>query len=1108
MKRIYFLLVVLLVSSMAVAQKTHILVSRDGDVVPMKKGESVLKAINEYIRQRKIVDAAQVACANPIQFGFDPDHYSVDNSSFQTFHKDIIAVNLASPADGTMDTIYVLIGTSLNVDSQLTVRIMDSRIYPGNGPGYGPFTVYLPGDSLYINGRDSGGVGPTNYGSPLCWGYFTNTNDLDGQANNPEGGVAAFPEDATPADSTAWVSTMQRQFPHAPGTFPPTGDEIWGAGGYPFKHLKASAINVLNLHKLPPAPSFHAGQPIMLTFQIPGPHFTAGSTDDPAYTIWHTHTVSPDPDHLYRHTHDWKWYEHASSCGIPGWVDRGLWEFMIWYSISVSGNTPPHVLDITHLGATASAASRNVTVHMEDCNFAHPESAGVAWAHMAYSVDGGPYQMLPLNYLGGTTYNGQIPAVAALTGQPYSRTVTWYVAAADNQGLVMDSSLTYSYEVLSWGNQWYRPDTSVACIPVSIEDTPGSHYLDTTSTLGSSLHPTWFYPPYSNSNKAPKDDGSAGPFDLGGPFVYFGDTVRYAWITVNGAIALSATATDTIDVSDNGYYTDWDFPSAEHLGRGDTAGAGNVPRNFIGALWYDLYYVDTGSVQSGRIFWKSDSCRFIAEYDSIGEEYDGAEVPGPPSIYVPYAATFRVVLNRCDGTFDIQWDNVQEGFALDTISSVAFQGNNGRIIRPATVATEVGSNPGWYKFYRGTDNGPMNLKPRDGWCVRFHPFVGTAVASGWNMVSVPTVVPDSNYSKTHLYSDANSQAFGYNGGYVQSGTLLPGVGYWLKFPATSGYETPGDPRLTFIDSVKTDWNMVGSIGRPVYVSSVVQTPSAIVSSPYYGYRKGYYIATTLDPGRGYWVKSKSLGALQLTTTPIPKLSPEATPDFSVMNMLTFSDADGYRQPLYIGSETDLKASASMYELPPPAPAGVFDARFASQRMVETYPDNIQGGKVYEYPISVQTSSYPVTIQWQIQNTNGHTLSLTDGIGGRVLNNAVLNNTGSIKITNPSVKSFVLRFAEGRPLPKEFALSQNYPNPFNPTTRFNVDVPKTTDVEIVVYNILGQKIATLLSGMQWPGYHTIEWDGRDVRGLVVPSGMYFVRMTADEFSSVRKVMMLK
>ncbi|MGA2625016.1 MAG: hypothetical protein ABSF91_14250, partial [Bacteroidota bacterium] len=742
MKSIYILLVVLLVSSMAVAQRTRVLVSRDGEVMPLKKGDPIIKVINDYMKRKKMIDATQAACVNPIQFGFDPGTYT-SNSTFNLYHKEILGINVQSPADGVMDTVYVLMaGGYVNADSSLTLRILSSRAYPGSGPGYGKFAPYLPGELAGINPTDSGGVAPTNIGVPLCWGYFTNTNDLDGQAYNPEGGVAAFPGDATPPDTTAWVSSITREYPHAPATFPPTGYEVWGLGGYPFRHVHGGAINKFNLGIIG-APTLHAGDPIMMTFTVPGAHWDpANSANDPARTTVGTHTLNPGPDNLYHTTHDWKWYEHASSCGIPGWVDRGGWEYNVWYSMTVSGNTPPHVVNITSLGTTVSGSARDVTINIEDCNFAHAESAGVAWAHMAYSVDGGEYTMIPLDYFGGTTYHGQIPAVAPLTGQPYSRTIQWYVAAGDSQGLAMDSGLVYSYKVLSWGNQWYRPDTSVSCTPVSIADAPGSHYLDTTSTQGSSPHPTWFLPPYSGHGTGTKDDGTAGPFYLGGPFVYFGDTVNYAWITINGAIALSRTATDTIDVSDNGFYTDYDFPSAEHLGRGDTAGAGNVPRNFIGALWYDLYYVDTGQVQSGRIFWKSDSCRFIAEYDSIGEEYDGAELPADGNIYIPYAATFRIILNRCEGTFDMQWDNVQEAWKLDTISSVAFQGNNGRIIRPDSVVTEVGNYPGWYKFYRGTDNGPMNLKPRDGFCVRFHPFVGTAVASGWNMISVPTVVPD------------------------------------------------------------------------------------------------------------------------------------------------------------------------------------------------------------------------------------------------------------------------------------------------------------------------------------------------------------------------------
>ena len=173
-------------------------------------------------------------------------------------------------------------------------------------------------------------------------------------------------------------------------------------------------------------------------------------------------------------------------------------------------------------------------------------------------------------------------------------------------------------------------------------------------------------------------------------------------------------------------------------------------------------------------------------------------------------------------------------------------------------------------------------------------------------------------------------------------------------------------------------------------------------------------------------------------------------------------------------------------------------------MVETYAD---GAKQPEFMITVNASSYPVTVKYQI--SGDHVFTLSDGMGGRVLNNAVLAKSGSVRIANASVKSLVLKLVDGKiAVPKEFALHQNYPNPFNPSTRFDVDIPKTAEVDITVYDILGQKIATLLSGVQEAGYKTVEWNGVNEHGLTVPSGMYFVRMTSEQFSAVRKVMMLK
>ncbi len=94
------------------------------------------------------------------------------------------------------------------------------------------------------------------------------------------------------------------------------------------------------------------------------------------------------------------------------------------------------------------------------------------------------------------------------------------------------------------------------------------------------------------------------------------------------------------------------------------------------------------------------------------------------------------------------------------------------------------------------------------------------------------------------------------------------------------------------------------------------------------------------------------------------------------------------------------------------------------------------------------------------------------------------------------------------LPKEFALAQNYPNPFNPSTRIEFALPRAADVTLTVYNILGEKVKTLVDEHMNPGVHFVIFDGYDDNNNPVASGMYFYRIKAGDFSRSRKMMMLK
>ncbi len=94
------------------------------------------------------------------------------------------------------------------------------------------------------------------------------------------------------------------------------------------------------------------------------------------------------------------------------------------------------------------------------------------------------------------------------------------------------------------------------------------------------------------------------------------------------------------------------------------------------------------------------------------------------------------------------------------------------------------------------------------------------------------------------------------------------------------------------------------------------------------------------------------------------------------------------------------------------------------------------------------------------------------------------------------------------MPDAFALTQNYPNPFNPETVIPFALPEAADIRLTIYNVLGQQIAHLIDDRLAAGFHRVAWSGRDDYGRQVASGLYFVRMQAASFSSVRKMLLLK
>jgi hypothetical protein len=112
---------------------------------------------------------------------------------------------------------------------------------------------------------------------------------------------------------------------------------------------------------------------------------------------------------------------------------------------------------------------------------------------------------------------------------------------------------------------------------------------------------------------------------------------------------------------------------------------------------------------------------------------------------------------------------------------------------------------------------------------------------------------------------------------------------------------------------------------------------------------------------------------------------------------------------------------------------------------------------------------------------------------------ILNYDGISSINGESQKS-------GKNV--SYILYPAYPNPFNPSTTIKFEINRLSDVKLSIYNILGEEINTLIQGRLSAGMYSKAWDGNNLAGSLVPTGVYIIRLTVDNNSSVQKAVFLK
>jgi FlgD Ig-like domain len=106
---------------------------------------------------------------------------------------------------------------------------------------------------------------------------------------------------------------------------------------------------------------------------------------------------------------------------------------------------------------------------------------------------------------------------------------------------------------------------------------------------------------------------------------------------------------------------------------------------------------------------------------------------------------------------------------------------------------------------------------------------------------------------------------------------------------------------------------------------------------------------------------------------------------------------------------------------------------------------------------------------------------------------------------PWFESYPVAVPDGAP---ELMLDAAHPNPFNPSTEIHYVLPRASRVHISIYDAGGRVVSELADEEQVKGDHSVHWDGRDARGSVVSSGVYFVRLAANGATRTQKMVLLK
>lgn len=359
-------------------------------------------------------------------------------------------------------------------------------------------------------------------------------------------------------------------------------------------------------------------------------------------------------------------------------------------------------------------------------------------------------------------------------------------------------------------------------------------------------------------------------------------------------------------------------------------------------------------------------------------------------------------------------------------------------------------------------------------------YVVMNVTGGWNLISIPALI--NNQTVSSVFPDANSQAYYYDGRYINKDTLIYGHGFWLKFNTSGNYLVSGNPLTSISIPVKSGWNLIGSLNSTIPVYSVQSNPPNNFLTPFYGYNDGYFNSPQIERGRGYWIKVLQDGHIILSST-------SKSPNSFIQHSET-TDKLIIKDNLNRESELYLVQPEFDSELPPLPPQNAFDVRFIDSKVATNKDEDI---------IQLQSVIFPLIVS--LSPKSELTVELFDFITGESYGKLF---PGSQVIINKTSGDLLgVRILREK---LDYQLYQNYPNPFNSITTIRYQIPKKEKVTIKLFDLLGRKVYTLVDESKEAGNYITRVDLSKIKNL--SSGIYIYKMQTPSFSKALKMMYIK